>query len=1542
MPQINRIRVNNVKYNFGTQVYDDFMMRFNCSNTIYDLANGGGKSLLMLLLLQNVIPNCTLDDKQPIEKLFRAGGGNTVIHSLVEWKLDACYQKDNYKYMTTGFCARRAKAAEDEDDGAGAGFAGSVQGSRTSGGNTSVEYFNYCIFYREFGDNDIKNLPLVSNGERITYNGLKAYLRELEKKDFGVSVYIFDRKGDYQNFISQYGIFESQWEIIRGINKTEGHVRTYFETNYRTSRKVVEDLLIEEIIQKSFNNKLGVDNDEGKMAQTLLDIKDKLLELSKKHARISAYDSQMSAIDNFADYVNTFVEFYNRKEELEKQLFQWLVACKQEIIAQERAQESLVKLLEKMQQEMISEQRSIQTAEIISEQNSLRDIEAMVSENSKSLETRDKQLEELKSRLTQMESVNDYADYVNYLKELETVSETIKNRMREKGDIIAELKAIAKLIKDDDAIKEMSVTDRLKVAQNSMKRNKTVLDEAKAALDEARKNHAVKSSFAAFTEQEIAGEEKQLASLMERAGLIVAENAEDEIQAVKEQTAYEKRMFDEESRRYEEAYEKLSQCNADISGLAVRSEILRQELDRAQEAVGRQAKDEERLESLQKVYNAVGCGELSEQIFAIYQKMEQEYRQTEQEYNSLQKYIENAKNGTYTFDNPLRDKLREYLESRYGEDVVEGHEWFKTLNNGQKRDVFKRAPFVEYSFIIKNDFERIKEDAALLNFERGAFAIPVISEQILYDTKLEVNKELVAFAMKDMAFLRDESRLEAELAAASEELENLKFKMEKQEDRKQVVWEDYIFVTGKSAIMSQGQFADSDKIKAQLEADSAKWEGLEQSKKRLAKDTEEMRAKIEESKDKLAEYRSRLEILNMTKDNRDRLSQKYDSLKEGREAAKQAADKVAEAITAVSEAESAYAVSNELYANAAEALAALKNDWENNYQFYYDINLAADNGEGASSGEAVGTAAVSSMEAASATFEEKLKDLGRDRLESRFFGLKAVLDKENVDVADKEALMNHYRVSMEKCRNAIEYRGSSFEDIKNAFEEGIIAESEPVELQNVKEQIDKIRADSKTQREELEAQNALMNRLEGSIAHGINQIKEKYSAFEPFECENPENFVRQHKELIKKLGANIKEVQAKHQLGVKNLKDIYVVEKDLERIVSGAGMTIPEISVGTEAENTVGITAGTGAEIGRIEAGTEAAVSAGVNFRPEDITVYESISKEYDKHMKLVYRKRDEFDKKKQKLMDLLTAFDAGELAGEIRTSVRMPEGRSRTEQLVERLKETNTFIQLEKDRVAKGIEDMERIKDNFENRCIQTCSNIKTELDRLSKLSTITLDDEVISIISLHIPYIKEELYKERMSSYIDETIIIAESFKSADERLKYIRSRLTWKRMFSVIVTDMNGVRIDLYKRERIKDQSRYLRYEEAVGSTGQSQGIYIQFLIAIINYISSINAESKDSALIGKTIFIDNPFGAAKDIYIWEPIFKLLKTNHVQLIVPARGATPAITGRFDVNYILGQKLVDKRQQTVVVDYYSKTNQNQMEYTRMDYEQASFEFPM
>ena len=124
---------------------------------------------------------------------------------------------------------------------------------RGGGGSLSsaIEYFNYCIFYNEFNDYDILNLPLVNGKERITFKGLKELIKRLQaESNRKLSVKIFENsKSEYQVSLQAMDYIGESVNIIRGINKTEGHVRTYFESNYRTSRKVVEDLLIEEIIQ---------------------------------------------------------------------------------------------------------------------------------------------------------------------------------------------------------------------------------------------------------------------------------------------------------------------------------------------------------------------------------------------------------------------------------------------------------------------------------------------------------------------------------------------------------------------------------------------------------------------------------------------------------------------------------------------------------------------------------------------------------------------------------------------------------------------------------------------------------------------------------------------------------------------------------------------------------------------------------------------------------------------------------------------------------------------------------------------------------------------------------------------------------------------------------------------------------------------------------------------------------------------------------------------------------------------------------------------
>ena len=1124
MPQINRIRVNNVKYNFGTQVYDDFVMRFNCQNTIYDLANGGGKSLLMLLLMQNMLPNCTLDDKQPIEKLFRQGSGNTCIHSLVEWKLDPCYQKDGFRFMTTGFCARKGRGTDDENqDGQ----------EQTAAPTASVEYFNYCIFYREFGDNDIKNLPLVSNGERITYNGLKAYLRDLEKGGYKYVVKIFDRKGDYQSFISNYGIYESAWEIVRGINKTEGHVRTYFESNYKTSRKVVEDLLIEEIIQKSFNNKLSVDNDEGMMAQTLMDIKDKLVELSKKHSQLGAYDSQIAAIDSFKEYLSTYEAFYNRKEEIEKQLYDLLLVAMRESDKKDKELKSQDDLITKMYDELAHEKEAIAVAEVMSEKNSMAGVESLVNETRKALELKNAAIEEARGKLSLMESAGDYKDYAEYEKSYKGLQIAIDNRLREDTDITAELKILAAGYRKFYETETRRLKEKLDIAANRVKALEVRLSEAKDNLRNADKEAAGLGSLSDNLENEIQELQTQLGVALSEAGIVVCENASEE---------YDKSFRDKEllkneetrmSEKFNDVQQQLMSLNETISANKALIDIFTEQSEKLEKADEAGNADAERMGKIREIYSADNDEAMLSVILETYQKMRSEFTEECKAAQELENFIDNARKGTYICKSPERDRLKEYLESQYGSDVVEGHEWFAALNAGQKRDVLKRTPFIEYAFIIKNDFERIKADEMLKDFGKGAAAYPVISEQVLIDTKLEINKDLIVFALKDMSFLRDEAKLETQIKLAQEELESHKAQAGKLADRMELVWNDYTFALVYNAASGKVDASEAEAIRLKIADSEAAIIEAEKKRSVLNEVKEQLSRNLAQTRDDIEEKETACSLLSRIMEMNTSIDKKYERLKGLKADVDSARNRIYECEEAAASANSEYDTARDFEDSTRKAYDEIIKSWEEQYAPYYDENVSIE-------------------------IDDDTYRLDKDEIESRFTGLKTALSQKNSDFADKQALMNHLSASMNKCRDAIEYRGYTFDDIKAKYEVGEIMAAGSQQLRNAKDALNNLVKSSDSVREELESQEALLNRLEGSIAHGINQIENNYGSFNEFPCDDPDEFLTQHKVLIKKLEDNTKVQEKTRRQMSDSLKDILVCRKDLERIVSDAGMHVPE------------------------------------------------------------------------------------------------------------------------------------------------------------------------------------------------------------------------------------------------------------------------------------------------------------------------------------------------------------------------------------------------
>ncbi|MGN0374506.1 MAG: hypothetical protein ACI4EN_03320, partial [Butyrivibrio sp.] len=794
--------------------------------------------------------------------------------------------------------------------------------------------------------------------------------------------------------------------------------------------------------------------------------------------------------------------------------------------------------------------------------------------------------------------------------------------------------------------------------------------------------------------------------------------------------------------------------------------------------------------------------------------------------------------------------------------------------------ILEQIPQAPFCIFAGNTYEQIAMDKVTENLNTGNCVIPILPFSVIEEGKTPFDSETTLAVCRNMSFLWDDAALAAELQKTSEDIARYREILKKNADKCRLVSEDNIFIKSLKGKDSEEILKNRiDRISRDKEKVTARQEKIIIKQQENAAKSEELTKWLKEARKELDNLKKECEIYSKTARQNRRLGAVYSGIKEEQtelKASKREYDNVHRRAFAL---KGEVLQAEEEYRLVTDNLEAVQKEFDSEYKIYLTENIPA------------------------------LRGLSEEETDARMSALKKIIAGENGDIADKERLLASYENAMKKSADSIIYRGMSLEEAAQTFGGGRLTVSGMEEMLELKEKAVAADREIKETENELDAQSARKNRIEGSIEHGRRRYEDKYGEFVRENISSPQSFIVSHRQEMSNIQERIlaveKDIKNKENAG----KDILFMEKDLERIIRSAGLEIPENRA--------------------VDAGTE-------EISADD---YDKLQKQYEKLNRDESKLNTRFIDNKQKLVDALTSLDAYELAEEVRNSLIPPKGTAEVEDMLRNLKETNEYIALERDRIDKSISDMERIKDSFVNRCVQICSNIKTELDRLPKLSRINLDNEDISVITLSVPYIKDEMYKDRMSVYINETVSNAEAFNSPGDKLKYMKSRLSWKKLFSVIVTDMNSIKLCLYKREHIKDRSRYLKYEEAVGSTGQSQGIYIQFLIAVIHYISSINAAGKDTAVTGKTIFIDNHFGAAKDVYIWEPIFKLLKTNHVQLIVPARGATPAITKMFDINYVLGQKMVAKMQQTVVVDYRSQVKTEEMEYDTMEYEQTTLD---
>ena len=227
MPKINRIRIINFSYNNDTREIPDETFRFyDGENALLNLSNGGGKTVLIQLFMQPILPDLKLQ-KRKMTDYFRRNSAPAYV--LIEWLLDNPSVKD---YLMMGIAIAPGNSANMEE-------------------SNKIHYFTFASHYQRACEFDLQAVPFVRmDGERQVLLPFER-ARESVKKVVGShrEMFYFGREdvGEYRKLLGQFGISQEEWKnIIARMNNDEGGITQFFD-KCGTSDSVLNEWIIKNI-----------------------------------------------------------------------------------------------------------------------------------------------------------------------------------------------------------------------------------------------------------------------------------------------------------------------------------------------------------------------------------------------------------------------------------------------------------------------------------------------------------------------------------------------------------------------------------------------------------------------------------------------------------------------------------------------------------------------------------------------------------------------------------------------------------------------------------------------------------------------------------------------------------------------------------------------------------------------------------------------------------------------------------------------------------------------------------------------------------------------------------------------------------------------------------------------------------------------------------------------------------------------------------------------------------------------------------------------
>ena len=237
MAKIAKIRFVNFTYNDNRHIYDQTFDFYNGEDTLLNLQNGGGKTVLVQMMMQPIIPKQRLKDR-----LFKSYFANSKapVYIMIEWILD-----DSSKRVLTGIGIKRVQGKNIEDE------------------SESIRIVTFISEYEEESNFDIKNIELLEEERGIVklieFDKVVRNLSNAEKE--GNNVWIFrwdlhDDKKEYTRRLLTYKINQLEWKnLMVRINEAEAGLNSFFN-DCKTNSALIKKWFIptiEEQLNKTGN-----------------------------------------------------------------------------------------------------------------------------------------------------------------------------------------------------------------------------------------------------------------------------------------------------------------------------------------------------------------------------------------------------------------------------------------------------------------------------------------------------------------------------------------------------------------------------------------------------------------------------------------------------------------------------------------------------------------------------------------------------------------------------------------------------------------------------------------------------------------------------------------------------------------------------------------------------------------------------------------------------------------------------------------------------------------------------------------------------------------------------------------------------------------------------------------------------------------------------------------------------------------------------------------------------------------------------------------